>query len=107
MYQPWKFLIYIAADNVLYENAQVSLREITDSTLLGDVEIIAQIDGPIAAMASRYKCEKGGKRLIWVAPENYPADRGDRLRDFLNAAARDINAAPTDSSGALGRGERT
>ena len=92
MYQPWKFLIYIAADNLLYENAQVSLREITDSSLLGDVEIIAQIDGPTAAMSTRYKCEKGSKRLIWVAPENYIADRGDRLRDFLNAAAGNINA---------------
>ena len=91
MYQPWKFLIYIAADNVLYENAQVSLREITDSSLLSDVEIIAQIDGPTAAMATRYKCEKGSKRLTWVAPEHYPADRGDRLRDFLNAAAANIN----------------
>ena len=58
----------------------------------GDVEIIAQIDGPTAAMATRYKCEKGSKRLIWVAPENYTADRGDRLRDFLNAAAGNINA---------------
>ena len=91
MYQPWKFLIYIAADNVLYENAQVSLREITDSCLLSDVEIIAQIDGPTAAMATRYNCQKGSKRLTWVAPENYTPDRGDRLRDFLNAAAANIN----------------
>jgi hypothetical protein len=92
MYQPWKFLIYIGADNVLYENSQVSLREIADSSLLSDVEITVQVDGPTAAMATRYKCEKGSKRLIWEAPENYTADRGDRLRDFLNAAAGNCNA---------------
>jgi cysteine peptidase C11 family protein len=91
MYQPWKFLIYIAADNVLYENSQVSLREIADSSLLSDVEITVQVDGPTEAMATRYKCEKGSKRLIWEAPENYTADRGDRLRDFLNAAAGNGN----------------
>jgi hypothetical protein len=27
MYQPWKFLIYIAPDNVLYETAEVSPRQ--------------------------------------------------------------------------------
>jgi hypothetical protein len=75
----------------LYERAQVSLREITDSCLLSDVEIIAQVDGPTAAMATRYNCQKGSKRLTWVAPENYTPDRGDRLRDFLNAAAANIN----------------
>jgi hypothetical protein len=91
MHQPWKFLIYISADNGLYENAQVSLREITDSSLFSEVEIIAQVDGPTAGMATRYKCEKGSKRLIWVAPENYTADRGDRLRGFLHAAAGNIN----------------
>ena len=91
MYQPWKFLVYIAADNVLYEDAQVSLREIADSSLFSDVEITVQVDGPTEAMATRYKCEKGSKRLIWEAPENYTADRGDRLRDFLNAAAGNCN----------------
>ena len=65
MYQPWKFLVYIAADNVLYEDAQVSLREIADSSLFSDVEITVQVDGPTEAMATRYKCEKGSKRLIW------------------------------------------
>ena len=87
MYQPWKFLIYIAADNVLYPQSQVSLREITDSSLFSDVEIIVQLDGPTAAMATRYKCGKGTKRLIWEAPEDYTADRGVRLADFLKAAA--------------------
>ncbi len=91
MYQPWKFLIYIAADNVLYENAQVSFREIADSSLFSDVEITVQVDGPTAAMATRYKCVEGSKRLIWEAPENYTADRGNRLRDFLNAAAGNCN----------------
>ena len=70
MYQPWKILIYIAADNVLYPQAQVSLREITESSFLGDTEITVQLDGPTAAMATRYRCEKGRKHLIWEGGGN-------------------------------------
>lgn len=92
MYQPWKFLIYIAADNVLYPDAQISLREITDSSLFTEVEIIVQLDGPTAAMATRYGCARGTKKLIWEAPEGYTADRGVRLADFLSAAAGNCTA---------------
>jgi hypothetical protein len=92
MYQPWKFLIYMGADNVLYDNAQICLREIVDASLFSDLDMTVQIDGPTAAMATRYQCEKGSKRLIWEAPEYYTADRGDRLRDFLDAAAVTCNS---------------
>jgi hypothetical protein len=92
MYQPWKFLIYMGADNVLYDNAQICLREIVDASLFSDADMTVQIDGPTAAMATRYQCEKGTKRLIWESPEYYTADRGDRLRDFLNAAAANCNS---------------
>jgi hypothetical protein len=92
MYQPWKLLIYMGADNVLYDNAQICLREIVNGSLFSDVDMTVQIDGPTAAMATRYQCEKGSKRLIWEAPEYYTADRGDRLRDFLDAAAGNCNS---------------
>jgi hypothetical protein len=92
MYQPWKFLIYMGADNVLYDNAQICLREIVEASLFSDVDMTVQIDGPTAAMATRYQCEKGSKRLIWEAPEYYTADRGDRLRNFLDAAAANCNS---------------
>jgi hypothetical protein len=92
MYQPWKFLVYIAADNNLYNDAQVSLREITDASLFSDVEIVVQIDGPSAELASRYICAGGSKTLIWEAPENYTDDRAIRLTDFLNGAAGNCKA---------------
>jgi hypothetical protein len=92
VYEPWKILVYIAADNILYPQAQVSLREITDASSHSDLEITVQLDGPTAAMATRYRCQKGGKQLIWEAPENYTADRGARLADFLSAAAGNSTA---------------
>jgi hypothetical protein len=87
MYRPWKFFIYIAADNNLYQDAQVSLRQITDSSLFSDVEMIVQMDGPDAEMASRYQCADGRKKLIWEAADGYTSDRAVRLRDFLKDAA--------------------
>jgi hypothetical protein len=92
MYQPWKFLVYIAADNNLYNDAQVSLREITDASLFSDVEIVVQIDGPSAELASRYNCAGGTKTLIWEAPEDYTNDRAIRLTDFLNGAVGNSKA---------------
>lgn len=84
--QPWKLLVYIAADNSLYADAQVSLQEITSASLFSNVETIVQIDGPSAELSSRYRCSGGSKKLIWEAPDNYTGDRKVRLEDFLAAS---------------------
>ena len=86
MVQPWKLLVYIAADNSLYDDAQVSLQEITSASLFSNVETIVQIDGPSAELSSRYRCSGGSKKLIWEAPDNYTGDRKVRLEDFLAAS---------------------
>ena len=84
MSRPWNLLVYIAADNTLYNDAQISLRQITDASLFSDIKITVQFDGPSADFASRYKCFKGSKELLWEAPDGYTSDRGTRLSDFLN-----------------------
>jgi hypothetical protein len=86
MVQPWKMLVYIAADNSLYHDAQVSLEEITAATLFSDVETLVQVDGPSAELSSRYRCSGGSKNLIWEAPTNYTDDRKVRLAEFLEAS---------------------
>ena len=86
MVQPWKLLVYIAADNSLYDDAQVSLQEITSASLFSNVETIVQIDGPNAELSSRYRCSGGSKKLIWEAPDSYSGDRKVRLEDFLAAS---------------------
>jgi hypothetical protein len=83
MSEPWKMLVYIAADNSLYEDAQISLRQITQSSLSANVEILVQFDGPTDTLASRYRCSAGRKTLYWQAPKDYTNDRRKRLKDFL------------------------
>jgi hypothetical protein len=81
----WKMIVYIAADNSLYEDALVSLHQITQASRLSDVEILVQFDGPTAELSSRYKCEGGRKTLYWQAAEGYTDDRRTRLDDFLTS----------------------
>src|ERR1700747_1364361 len=81
----WKMLVYISADNTLYNNAQVSLRQLTEASLLNNVEIIVQLDGPSSDQVSRYKCAGGRKALLFEAEHGYTADRAKRLEDFLNS----------------------
>jgi hypothetical protein len=88
MSQPWKMIVYIAADNSLYQDAMVNLRQITVSSLSSDVEILVQFDGPTADLASRYRCADGRKTLYWQAPEGYTCDRRKRLEDFLSDSVR-------------------
>src|ERR1700722_5628309 len=82
MSQPWKVIVYIAADNSLYEDALLSLRQITESSLSASVEILVQLDGPTAELASRYRCAGGQRKLYWQAPSHYTLDRGTRVKDF-------------------------
>src|SRR6202034_927842 len=86
MVQPWKLLLYLAADNTLYNDAQVSLHQITAASLFSDIETILQIDGPSAELSPRFRCHQGRKELIWEAPDNYTGDRSIRLADFLKAS---------------------
>ena len=83
MDQPWKMLVYISADNTLYNDALVSLRQITDASLLNNVDIIVQLDGPDPDQVSRYRCVGGQKQLLWEAPNGYTLDRAARLQHFL------------------------
>src|ERR1700751_2558646 len=92
----WKMLVYISADNTLYNNAQVSLRQLTEASLLNNVEIIVQLDGPNSDQVSRYKCAGGRKALLFEAQHGYTEDRAKRLEDFLNSE----EAAPS-------KGQRT
>jgi hypothetical protein len=85
MVQPWKLLAYVAADNSLYDDAQVSLREITNASRFSDVETIVQVDGPSTQLSTRYRCINGSKEVIWAAPDHYTLDRAQRLREFLMA----------------------
>jgi Clostripain family len=71
----------------LYQDAQVSLRQITEASRFSDVEMLVQVDGPGAEMASRYQCAGGRKKLTWEAADGYTSDRAVRLRDFLKDAA--------------------
>jgi hypothetical protein len=92
MVQPWKLLVYLAADNTLYNDAQVSLHQITAASLFSDFETIVQIDGPSAQLSSRFRCHQGKRELIWEAPDNYTGDRSIRLTEFLKASI----TAPTE-----------
>jgi hypothetical protein len=83
MDQPWKMLVYITADNTLYNDALVSLRQLTDASLPNNVEIIVQLDGPTSDQVSRYRCAAGQKELLWEAPNGYTSDRSERLQHFL------------------------
>ena len=85
MDQPWKMLVYITADNTLYNDALVSLRQLTDASLQNNVDIIVQLDGPSSDQVSRYRCAGGKKELLWQAPDDYTDDRAERLEDFLNS----------------------
>jgi len=85
MDKTWKLLFYISADNNLYNDALVTLRQLTDAEVQNKVEIIVQLDGPTSDQVSRYKCLGGGsKELFWQAPDYYTSDRGTRLKDFLD-----------------------
>ena len=86
MAEPWKVLVYIAADNSLYDDAQVSLKAITHASRSSEVETIVQFDGPSAQLSTRYRCRGGSREVIWEAPDNYTLDRGQRLTDFLMAS---------------------
>jgi hypothetical protein len=84
--QPWKLLVYLAGDNTLYSNAQISFHEIVASTFDSSIETIVQIDGPSAQLSTRYRCAQGTKEVIWEAPDGYTSDRSIRLTDFLKAS---------------------
>lgn len=92
MAQPWKLLVYLAGDNTLYSDAQISLHEIVAATRASSVETIAQVDGPSAQLSTRYRCAQGTKEVIWEAPDGYTTDRSIRLTDFLKASI----TAPTE-----------
>jgi hypothetical protein len=87
MNQPWHLLVYIAADNSLYDDALVSLRQITDASLLSTIKITVQFDGPSAENCARFRCADGKRYLVWASPAGYSADRAVRLRDFLHENA--------------------
>ena len=57
-------LVYISADNTLYNNAQVSLRQLTEASLLNNVEIIVQLDGPTPARYLVTNALVGAKRCF-------------------------------------------
>ncbi|QNI31739.1 hypothetical protein H7849_22250 [Alloacidobacterium dinghuense] len=85
MDQPWKMLVYISADNTLYDDALVSLRQLTDASSLNNVDIVVQLDGPSPGQGSRYRCVGGKKQLVWEADKNYVnINRAQRLKDFLS-----------------------
>jgi len=86
MDQPWKMLVYISADNTLYQDAQISLRQLTEASSSNNVDIIVQFDGPSPGDGSRYKCVGGKKELLWEADNQYAKKgRPQRLSDFLNS----------------------
>jgi hypothetical protein len=78
----WKVLVYMAADNSLYPNAEIDLQQICRASS-DDIVVLLQLDGPRAQQVSRYVCRGGLKRLIWEAPDGYTDNRGKRLEDFL------------------------
>ncbi len=90
----WKMLVYISADNTLYNDALVSLRQLTDASLQNNVDITVQLDGPTPDQVSRYRCAGGRKKLLWVAPNNYTLDPNQRLRHFLGLG----DATPSDAA---------
>jgi hypothetical protein len=89
MSEPWKILMYIAADNSLFDHALVSLRQTIEASRLGNSEILVQFDGPDQDSAARFRVASGHKTLEWEAPAGYTADRAKRLEHFLDWAAED------------------
>ena len=94
MSEPWNFLVYIAADNALYADAQINLQQITNASLFTKIEMLVQFDGPTADFASRYECSNGVRTTVWEAPDGYTSDRGQRLTDFLDFAVAEGFAGP-------------
>ncbi|MBB5059668.1 hypothetical protein HDF16_004394 [Granulicella aggregans] len=89
MSEPWKILMYIAADNSLFDHALVSLRQTIEASRLGTSEILVQFDGPDQDSAARFRVAGGRKAVEWEAPAGYTADRAKRLEHFLDWAAED------------------
>jgi len=88
-YKPWHLLVFMSADNSLYSDALVSLRQLTEGSRLGDVKITVQFEGPTSDNVARYLCKGGKRHLIWVPTDKDPTDPAGRLRDFLKNAAPD------------------
>ena len=101
----WKTLVYITADNTLYNDALVSLRQLTEASLLNNVEIIVQLDGPNFDQVSRYRCAGGRKELLWEAPNDYTTDRSQRLQHFLGLGDNTPSGA-LNSDAAPSKGQR-
>jgi len=88
-YKPWHLLVFMSADNSLYSDALVSLRQLTEGSGLSDVKITVQFEGPTSDNGARYLCKGGKRHLIWVPTDKDPTDPAGRLRDFLKNAAPD------------------
>jgi hypothetical protein len=87
MSKPWHLLVFMSADNSLYSNALVSLRQLTEgSKKLDNVKITVQFEGPTADDAARYSCENGTRKMIFPAPKGDRAKPAERLSDFLSNA---------------------
>src|SRR5215470_1134612 len=102
----WKMLVYITADNTLYNDAQISLRQLTQASASNNVDIVVQVDGPSPDHVSRYECVGGNKKLLWEAPNDYTIDRAQRLRDFLystEAAPKVWTTTPPEATTPLER----
>jgi hypothetical protein len=89
MSEPWKILMYIAADNSLFDHALVSLRQTIEASGLGSTEILMQFDGPDQDSAARFRIAAGRKTVEWEATAGYTADRAKRLEHFLDWAAEE------------------
>ena len=90
-YKKWHLLVFMAADNSLYSNALVSLRELTEGSGLSNVKITVQFDGPTSDDSARYTCEKGERKMLFPAPKGDRAKPAERLSDFLNNAKVEDN----------------
>jgi hypothetical protein len=89
MSKSWKILMYIAADNSLFDHALVSLRQTVEASRIGNSEILVQFDGPDQDSAARFRVAGGHKTLEWEAPAGYTANRAKRLEHFLDWAAEE------------------
>ena len=89
MSEPWKILMYVAADNSLFDHALVSLRQTIEASKLGSTEVLLQFDGPDQDSAARFRVAGGRKTVEWEAPAEYTADRAERLEHFLDWAAEE------------------
>lgn len=81
--------MYLAADNNLFNDALVSLRQTIEASSHGNAEILIQFDGPEQGAAARFKVAEGRKTVVWEAHDGYTADRAMRLEHFLNWAAEE------------------